>query len=188
MSEDKETITIAQKQLDELLAQNAELLEQNRSLVTNATKDEGRAGTLKPEEINQRTVRIVFVDGNAVQAFDNKGTVQRPTYVYNRPDPKNTKEQIAYVDVFFFGEDKAVPVPYVDLLREGSREECKIVKTDVKEWDMVQGQTTQKVVKDFDTQDTGILVPIRVIGEKRMFTVALPDGKEMDIHETFVNM
>jgi len=188
MAEDKDTISISQKQLDQLLAQNQELVEQNRALLTNQTKDEGRMDSLRPEEIKKRTVRIVFVDGNAVQAFDNKGTAQRPSYVYNRPDPKNPKEPLAYVDVYFFGEDKAVPVPYVDLLREGTREECTILKTDIKEWDMVQGQTTQKVVKDFDTQDTGILVPIRVIGEKRMFTVALPDGKEMDVHETFVNM
>lgn len=187
MSE-QDTVSISKAQLDELSAQNKELLDQNRTLMSSATREDTSAGTLKPDEVKENTVRILFVDGKAVKGFANRGTDDRPTYVYEKTDPQNPKENVLHVDVLFHGEDKPVSVPYLDLLRDSLREECKIKKTDVKPWDIVQGQTTQKVVKDYATEETGILVPIKVIGETRVFTVALPDGKEMEIHENFVNM
>lgn len=184
----EDTVNIAKSQLDELLAQNKELLDQNRSLMSAATREDDTKGTLKPDEVKENTVRILFVDGKAVQGFHNRGTDTRPSFVYEKPDPQNPKEVILYVDVIFNGEEEPVAVPYNELLRDSLREECKIKKTDVKPWDIVQGKTTQKVVKDYATEETGILIPIKVVGETRVFTVALPDGKEMEIHENFVNM
>lgn len=183
-----ETVNISKTQLDEILKQNQDMLEENRRLTQSIVADNNQPNTLRPEEIKERTVRIMFIDGKPVQAFANRGTDARPNYVYSKPDPDDPKERILFVDVLFLGEDKPTPVPYNDLLREGEREECKIVKEDKKEWDVTQGQTTQKVVKDYATEETGVLVPIKVIGETRVFTVKLPNGKEMDIHEKFVNM
>lgn len=188
MPEEKETVTVSKAQLDSILAQNAEILEENRRLSQSIVADNQKPNTLRPDEVKERTVRILFVDGKAVQGFKNVGTDTRPSYVYSKPDPENPKERILFVDVLFNGSKEAVSVPYNDLLREGIREECKILNEEKKEWDVTQGQTTQKVVKDYATEETGILVPIRVIGEKRVFTVALPEGGEMVIHENFVNM
>jgi hypothetical protein len=180
---------ISQEQLQELLEQNRSLIERNKQLAEALGNEEkGSYAGLKPNEIKDRTVRITFVDGKAIKGFVNRGTDTRPSYVYEKPDPENPKERILYVDVALNGVKEALSVPYNQLLREGLREECRVVKVKEEEWREVQGQTVQKVVNNYSTEETGVIVPIEVLGKTRIFTVELPDGGEMDIHENYVNI
>jgi len=190
MEEEKKdgTVNISQAQLDELLNQNQQLIDQNRELMANAEQRDEKELSIKPEEVKENTVRIIFIDDKPVQAFVNKGTDERPTYVYYKTDPNNANNQIAYVDVIFNNEDKPVQLPYLDVLRQGTRKECPIKETKTDEWDLVQGKTTQKVVKDFSMEETGIEVPIKVIGTVYNYVVGLPDGDVMEVNERFINM
>lgn len=184
MEEDKK-IEVSERQLNDLLAQNKILMEKNSELAEGG-EDKGKVEA--PTEITDRTVSIVFVDDKPVQAFKNRGTKERPAYVYEKPNPENPKEMILFVDALFPGEPDAVPLAYNDLLREGLRENCAILKVEATPWTIGQGKTTKKMVNNYAMEETGVVVPMEVKGTTSVFTVQLPNGDTMDVHENFVNI
>lgn len=189
MEPEEKKVEVSKEQLDELIAQNKELLTRNRELAdaVGNIKDVPD-GVKQPKAVTDRTVRVLFLEGKAVLGFKNRGEDTRPVYVYEKADPVKKDEVNLFVDVILAGEEEPVSTNYNDLLHDAERRECKIVKVDEQEWRVVQGQTSKKVVNNYATEETGIMVPIEVLGKTRTFTVALPDGEEVAIHENYVNM
>lgn len=186
--EEETKVEVSKSQLDELIAQNKELLDRNRQLADAVEKQQDAPEKVDLSAPKKRTVRILFMDGKAVQGFRNRGTDTRPEYVYEDMDPKNPKERILFVDVYFYGEKEPETVPYNDMLHNGIREECEILDTKEKEWSNRHGMTVRKVVNNYATEETGVMVPLEVLGKTRTFTVKLPGGEEMAVHENYVNM
>jgi len=183
-----EKIEISKDKLEAVLDQNKELMEMNRKFQELLNNKEEQKGVMRAEEIPESTVRIMFVDGKPVKGFANRGTKERPLYVYEKRDADNPQERVLFVDILLEGKDEPIPVNYNELFREGLREECPVIDTKNKEWKIVQGEASKKVIKDYTMTETGVVIPMEVRGTSRIFTVKLPNGKEMDIHENYVNM
>ncbi len=180
-----EKISIEASELKELLATNRALMEK-----IEASEQEYKP-TLLRKEISERLVRITFVGGKPVIGFANRGTDTKVQYTYERPDPENTKESILYVDVLLQGEEKPLPIRYKELMNEAEHVECKILRTEEKPWEVVQGTTEAMELPEGDKyrmESKGYSVAVGATGVKRTYTVQLPDGSELNIADDYVNI
>jgi hypothetical protein len=146
--------------------------------------------SIVPDKVEESTVTILLVEEKAVVDFVNKGTATTPFSIYEGPDPRDPKQRVPYVDLVLDDASIVKGVNYNEFLREAERVDCLIVKSDKKPWQKVAGDTTRKKVnyEKYNTTDTGIDVPLVVKGFKQLLTVRLPDGREIELMEDYVNI
>lgn len=180
-----EQITIASSELRELLESNRKLMQKL------AESEKEDVPTLLRKEIKERSVRVTYVGGKPVVGFANRGTETKPQFTYERPDPENPKESILYIDVILEGEAKPLPIRYKELMNEAEHVECKVLRTEEKPWEVLQGMVEAVELPEGDQyrmESKGYQVPVGATGTKRVFTVQLPCGREFAIADDYVNI
>lgn len=163
----------------------AQILEMNRRLTAQVGEP-----TPKPREIKDRKVVIFFINNEPVIGYVNKGSPNRPVYIYEKPDPNRPGEYLPYVDVLCRNTKDPVKLNYLEFLQESDRQECKILKTEWTEWTENQGRVQGRAFEEgtYNMSETGTIVPVEVKGKTAVFTVQLPDGSQLDIHERYCNI
>ena len=170
-----------------LMAQNAEILEENKKL-----REEGGAPmrrTLKC--VTEHKVRIRMVDDKVVIGFKNRGVEGKPVYVYDIQDPQDLKKRILYVDLVLEGQKEPMPVAYKEFMEQAEEVKCKVISKEEKEWTIRQGWTKKKEVDGYSTVELDFDVPMEVVGKIRTYMIALPadkGGREITVHEDFINL
>jgi hypothetical protein len=174
----------------EIMSQNAKLAQENLEL-KGLIQGDNQENTRIVRRITERLVEVRFVNNKVVVGFKNIGTQSRPQYVYSKPDPKNPRETIEFVDIIL--EDKTVlTVDYREFRRESAKAKCKVLKTEENEWVMNQGMVRKKEVEEYSSIELDMDVPLDVVGKTRFYTVQIPQdfggAREMRIHENYVNI
>lgn len=146
-------------------------------------------------KVSDRRVEVRFINNKAVLGYANRGSSSRPLYVYTKPDPKDPRKDIEYVDLILEGmteKDKPISVDWKEFRKESVRASCRISKIDIKEWDMTQGVVRKKEVEEYSSVELDFDVPLDVSGSIRLYTVEVPadfGGKRnITIHENYVNI
>lgn len=177
-----EMVSVSKFELAEIIRLNKELMERGST--------GNPLNRPKETKVTDRTVTVMFVDEKPVIGYVNKGSAQRPIYIYEKQDPVRPTEYIAYVDVVLLGVDKPKTLNYVEFLQQADRTDCKILKKEEKEWTISQGTTVGRrfVEGTYHMVDTDALVPVEIKGKTSVFTVELPDKSSTEIHERYVNI
>lgn len=178
-------ITLSTLELQAMLAQAVK-----DGLKAAGVEEGGTSRTLR--RITERRVEVRLIDNHVVLAFKNRGSEERPVYIYEVPDPKNPKEMVSMVDLIIEGsEQEPMAVNYSEFRREGERVQCKVLRTEEKEWTITQGVVKRKEVEEYAMVELDYDVPLDVVGKARFFTVELPAGygsRQVLIHENYVNI
>ena len=190
MSENNEkTITIKESEISALLAQNRELMAAIQLRDSqNATEEPAKKRTA----VRDRSVTIMFVDGKPVIGMRNVGTELNPVHLYETPDPRDSKKVVLCADLIIkdLGTDKEEVIKGVnfrEFIDEGERRDCRVLKTQSKNWVIEQGSVLKKEVKEYRTVELDAEVPLEVTGVERHYEVEI-DGKSVVIFEAYVNM
>lgn len=184
---ENETVTVSKSELEYLVASNKALREDVNNLKKSAGEDEP---TLLNKEVREHKARVTFIDGKPVVGFVNKGTDRQPLFVYEEVNPLNKSETILYVDVLLHGVKEAYKIKYADLMRNAQREECLIKSFKEEDWENIQGKVEESRLEgdDFTRSGTGRIVPIGATGKTRLYTMVLPNGTELELHEAYLNI
>lgn len=175
-------------------------------------------GTMVSKHVKTRTCSILFIDGKPVIGLENKGSLNRPLYLYDKKDPNRRDEYFLYADVLVdtgktkkvtktetktdpeTGEESEVEVEtdepvtekhtldWNEFLQQADRAECRIVDTKNIPWEIIQGKTMAKVVDESYKIEIDTEVPVVVTGFTSLLTVQLPDGRKVVIDSKYVNM
>ena len=155
----------------------------------------GGQGLRVLKRVTERKVRIMFIDNRAVVGYKNRGADHKPIYIYEKPDPNNSKEMISYVDLLLDGMkegDKPLSVPFKQFREEGIAVECRVSEVEEKEWTINQGTVRRREVEEYSMVDTDTEVPLDIVGKARFFTVDVPaqfgGPKKLKVHENYVNI
>ena len=184
MSEVQKTVTLTEGQWTEIQHKLARLEDKIiGSSVPVARKPKGSK------------VTVTFIEGQPVIGYANRGTETHPRYVYNgTQDPNHHNEFMQYVDVLVRNpndpnQPHCFSLPYVQFLQESQKVECPITNIEEKEWTINQGVTTGRTYQDgtYYMIESGV-IPVEVQGKTRFFTVTLPDGSSVVLHEQYVNI
>lgn len=180
------TITLSQEQYKALMERMAKL--ENASI---------GSPVVRPNEAKSRKVTVLFVENQPIIGFANRGTSRIPQYVYpGKLDPEHSKEWIPYVDVLVRNTSKepgALPlcfsIPFTDLMNNADPIECAVEKIEEKDWHITDGVTTGRTYQEgtYFMIESGI-IPLDVKGITRFYTVKLPDGTSVRLHERYVNI
>lgn len=144
--------------------------------------------------ITERKVEVRLVDNRVVLGYKNRGSENRPVYIYEKPDPKDPKQNILFVDLILEGakEGEVFPVEYKQFRTESARAICKVVKTEEKEWLINQGVVKKREVEEYSSIELDFDVPLDVVGKARFFTVDVPKDfgtpRQVTVHESYVNI
>lgn len=180
MAETEKTVTLKESELNSIVAMNKKLMER-------FSREENP--TQKQKETKERLVTVFFIADKPVIGYANRGTENRPKYIYEKRDPMDDKNILAYVDVIVEGREKPISLDYNEFMRECDRKECKVVKVEEKEWTINQGNTFgRSYMEGTYHMIEGVLVPVEVKGMTRIFTVEIPEGGEATIHERYINI
>lgn len=151
---------------------------------------QGSARTLR--RLTDRKVEVRFIDKKAVLGYFNRGTENRPQYIYTKPDPKDPRKEIEMVDLVLEGSKEAMTVEWSQFRKESAKAQCKVVKTESKEWLINQGVIKKKEVEEYSSVEMDFDVPLDIVGQARLFTVEVPSEfggpRQVTIHENFVNI
>jgi len=182
MTEEK-TITIKESELRALIEQV--------QAQTNQKTDVEETGKTR-RRVRERNVTIMFVDGKAVIGMVNHGTEDEPRKLYEHPDPNDSTRRVLYADLIIkdpaTGKTETIKrVNWLEFLREGARQECRVIKTRNEEWIIDQGTVLKKEVKEYRTVELDTEVPVDIEGTTRHYIVDI-DGKGLEVHEDYVNM
>lgn len=179
---------IPDAELKELLSGMAEMRKQLAAL----QEQNGIGSPRILRKVTQSKVNLRRVDGKVVIGFRNRGTEQAPVYVYEKVDPNDKNNKIAYVDIILEGmasEADAYPVEFVEFLNEAERVLCLVKEVKQSEVIEEQGSVKKKEVDEYSTVELDYEVPLEVITIKRRLIVTLPDsGREVEVDERYVNM
>lgn len=185
MDNDKKdkTITLSMQELQALIAEG----------VKNGLQSQSNAeGTRVLRRVTDRKVEVRFIDSKAVLGYFNRGTENRPQFVYTKPDPKDPRKEVEMVDLVLEGAKEGLPVEYSQFRKESAKAQCKVVKTESKEWLINQGVVKKKEVEEYSSVELDFDVPLDVIGQARFFTVEIPmefgGPRQVTLHENFVNI
>lgn len=148
--------------------------------------------------ITERRVEVRMVDGKVVVGYKNRGSDNRPIYIYdkqNPADPTNPHNRLLYVDLILEGmkpDDTPISVNYKEFRQESTRVQCKVAATEEKEWVINQGVVRKKEVDEYSTVELDFDVPLDVVGKARFFTVEIPaehgGPRKLVVHENYVNI
>lgn len=184
------------EELKGLLASVKEITEQNkRILAENAelkTLMGGDGGARVLRRVTQRLVEVRMVDGKVVMGYMNKGTDKSPVFWYKKPNPRDPKEMIDFVDLVLEGGKEAIPVEVAQFRKEATRVKCKIVKDEEKEWVENQGVVKKREVEEYSSIELDFDVPLDVVHKTHFYTVEVPKDfggpREVKVHERMVNI
>lgn len=139
-----------------------------------------------------RKVEVRFIDKKAVLGYFNRGTDNRPQYIYTKPDPRDPRKEIEMVDLVLEDSKEALSVEWSQFRKESARSMCKVVKTESKEWLLNQGTVKKREVEEYSSVELDFDVPLDVVGQARFFTVEVPADfgtpRQVTLHENFVNI
>lgn len=170
------------------------LMEQNKNLMARMEQLESGQGEqiFDPEGTKEREVTLLYVDGQPIVGFKNRGSEERAQYVYNKRDPNNPNEMLQYVTVLVRNPDSDEPKQYelefTELLRNADKRNHKVIERKTKPWTKNQGQVTRKKIDGYSMTETGMVVPVNIKGEIAYYTLELEDGEELEILEDYVNL
>lgn len=139
----------------------------------------------------EHLITVSFVNGKPVVGYVNRGTPDKPVYIYEAVNPKKPSEYLLYVDVILKGDEQnPVRLVYLEFMEQAERHECLVTKTRDEPWETFSGTVNRKTVPEgeYYTDELGIVVPLEVKGVIKFYTVRLPDGKEIELHERFCNI
>lgn len=182
MTATEETVQVSKVEL-------ASIIKMNQDLMAKLGGD-----TRKPDTVKKHKATVFFIENQPVVGYMNRGVENSPVYIYEKPDPARQGEFLPYVDVVVRNADpKGQPtvysLNYLEFMRECARQECEIVKVDKIPWVINQGVTTGRSFKEGTYyMIEGALVPVEVRGTTNMYTMALPDGTQVTLHERYVNI
>lgn len=180
-------IEIDEAQLKEILEQQKQLIAQNQKLVESANQPAENRRIARANRKN--SVRVTFVNDKAVIGYANKGSDNKPLFVYEKVDPNDRNKRILYVDLILDGEKDPITVEYKEFLEQSENVLCEVKHVDEKEWVIEQGTVKETRVKDYRAEETGLMVPVEIVGKTRLFVVDNPKtGEELRLHESFVNI
>lgn len=191
---DDDNVTIPKSQLDELLAQNREFLSTQQQMQQQmqsmaAQMDQGYQPIVRDEADIQREIRVCFIDDVPVIGLKNRGTENRPLYIYERPDPNDPKRRIGYADVLMLGsEENPVSVEFLEFQREADSRSMKVLDVKEEPWTIEQGFVNKKEWTGSEMIETAVRVPVKVKGVTRKFKVNDPKFGEFWIDEQWVNI
>lgn len=144
--------------------------------------------------VTDRKVEVRLIDNRVVLGFKNRGSENRPVYIYEKPDPKDPKQNLAYVDLILEGmtNEEKFEVDFKQFRAESARAICKVTKTEEKEWMINQGTVKKKEVEEYSSIELDFDVPVDIVGKSRFFTVELPKEfggpRQVTISEQYVNI
>jgi len=186
MAEDKK-IEVNESELRAILEQNKKLAQDIVSL-QKAVGDKDQTGSLVMRKVVNRTVRLMFINGKPVLGYANRGSENKPQFVYERPDPSDKNNRLLYPDLIVQGIDKPITTNYNEFLKEAERRICNIIRIEEKKLVTEDGVTKVKEVEGFSMIETGVVVPMEVMSTKRTFVVDIGDNQEVSIDEKYVNI
>lgn len=174
----------------------AAILKTNKELTERLEKVEGLinpegTGTLRVlRRIKEHNVIVRRIDGKVVLGYKNRGYEGSPLFIYTKPDPKDPTQKLEYVDVILEGmkTGESMTLPYGDFRKQSERVTAKVIDTKEQEWEMNQGMTKKKEVDGYSMSELDFDIPMDVIGKVRLYTVELPGGHQVTIHENYVNI
>lgn len=160
-------------------------------LANSGGKVDGSTRVLR--KITDRKVEVRFVDNKVFLGYLNRGTESRPQFIYTKPDPKDPRKDIEYVDIVLEGDAKPVlGVIWRDFRKESARAFCRVIKTESKEWFINQGVVKKKEVEEYSSVELDFDVPLDVVGQVRTFTIEVPEEfggpRTIEVNENFVNL
>lgn len=172
------------------------LIKTNKALTERLERVEGLinpegTGTMRVlRRIKDHNVIVRCIDGKVVLAYKNRGTDGTPMFIYTKPDPKDPTQKLEYVDVILEGmkTGESMTLPFGDFRKQSERVTAKVIDTKEKEWEMNQGMTKKREVDNYSMTELDFDVPMDVVGKVRMYTVELPSGRRVTIHENYVNI
>lgn len=145
--------------------------------------------------VTERKVEVRMIDGKVVLGYKNRGSQQRPLYIYDEPDPKDRRQMIQYVDLILEGMkegDAPLKVQFSQFRIESDRVKCRVINVEEKEWIINQGIVKKKEVEEYSSIELDFDVPLDVIGRTRTFTVEIPKDyggpRNVSVHEAYVNI
>lgn len=194
MAGEEKTISIKETELKELLDSNREMAKNVKSLSDRVNELSGIAeperATLLRKSVSDTKVRVTFLNGKPIVGFNNRGTENKPVYIYEKPDPNDPKNRILYADVMLEGAEKPMTVQYIELMQEGEHVECLVKKTSVKEWAEEQGHVEAQEIKgdSYSPNKKGYDVPVGAVHKDITYTIELPDERLIDIDAEYVNI
>lgn len=205
----EETVTVKVSELTEVLKRQKETEATLKTLQEEGKKKEDTisnlmkrlsevANTSSPTNLKQITEHTCVVrthNGKVVIGFDNKSKMAhkgREKYVYEAPDPENSKEDKLYVDLLLEGVDKPVTVEYLEFLRSDEMMTVPIKKVMTEEIVKDDGVVEKTKYGEWDRQTLGYSVPLESVSVRRKFLVGIPsdemgEARELVIDELFVN-
>lgn len=179
MADDK-MVTVSATELAAIIEMNKKLMEKLSG-----------APVEKPREITERKITVFFIDNEPVIGYVNRGSEVKPTYIYEKPDANRPGEYLPFVDVLTRNHlDKPYKINYIEFLQESDRKECKVIKVEWKPWVINQGRTAARSFEEgtYNMTESGTIVPVEVKGKTGIYTVELPDGSQVEIHERYANI
>lgn len=171
---------ITREEMQELLANQKTIMAQNEKLAQENAElkglmnGESQGSTRILRRVTERKVTVRMVDGKVVLGYGNRGSDTRPVYIYEKPDPKDPTQRIQFVDLILEGAKEVSSVNFKEFRTESARVECKILKTDEKEWTINQGVVKKKEVEEYSSIELDFDVPLDVVGITRLYTVEIP--------------
>lgn len=181
-----ETITISKEELSALIKDGVE-----KGIAGMA---ETGSTTRILRRVTERKVEVRLVDNRVVLGYKNRGSENRPAYIYEKPDPKDPKNNLLFVDLILEGmkEDEVFPIEFKQFRSESARAQCKVLKTEEKEWMINQGVVKKKEVEEYSSIELDFDVPLDVVGKARFFTVEIPKEfggpRNALVHENYCNI
>lgn len=192
MTEADKEITMKASEAQALIAQVQALTQQVAAMSGGNNDQAVEGGKVRNRPVRHHNVTILFIDEKPVIGMENVGTELNPSKLYEVPDPKNSKENILKANLIVrnlkTGQDEVIKgVNFMELILEGERRECKVLKNRDESWVIEQGVVLKKEVKDYRTVELDVEVPLEISGTERYFMVEI-DGKGVEIFEDYVNM
>jgi hypothetical protein len=174
-----------------IIKQNEELRQKNAELTALVTPDAGSTSRVL-RQVTDRYVEVRLVDGKVVLGYQNVGSETRPSYIYQKPDPKDPKQMLDYVNLILEGEEKPFSIDYKQFRTESDQARCKVVESKEIPWRITQGMVKKKEVDGYSTIEVDFDVPLDVLGVTRLFVVEIPKDhggpRNVKIQEGFVNI
>lgn len=169
-----------------------------KSLVQGMKKMQGELASMKVEDgkpklakqVTDRAITVCFVNNKPVIGYVNRGTEDKPSYIYEGPNPARPTEYILFVDVILKGEKDPLKLQYIEFVEQSEKHECLVTGTRKEPWETVSGTTDRVTVPEgaYYMTPTGVIVPLEVRGVISFYTVTLPDGTSLELHERYANI
>jgi len=177
---------------ERIIRENQDLKKSNENLTTKLEVLEKTGGNrAKIKKITEYDVDVRMLENKVVIGYVNKGSENRPVYVYNLPDPMERGKFTQHIDVMLEDESVIKAVQYSQFVREADRVKCRILSTKTKEILQNQGSTIKKEIDGYSLVEQNYEVPLEVKSIHRTFTVGVPTStgvRKVILDELYCNI